>query len=145
MCIPQIIDRHPLIDLTNYGSRSRRKIHSDVLIGWHPSFPIFKEGDILDGNAVFNLIQAFNDQGGISEDISKQIQESEERTNARIDDLSVSINNSVQEINDVVNNQQMLIDSNTQNLHNIDARLNNIQTLQVMYNEADEKLIFENQ
>lgn len=50
-----------MIDLTTYGSRSRKKIHSDVLIGEHPIDSLFKEGDILDANATLNLVCSTND------------------------------------------------------------------------------------
>ena len=52
-----IKDRHPLIDFAYYGSKARRHAHPDVLIGEHCAHPLFKEGDILDANAIFNLIK----------------------------------------------------------------------------------------
>lgn len=52
-----IKDRHPLIDFAYYGSKARRHAHPDVLIGEHSPYPLFREGDILDANAIFNLIK----------------------------------------------------------------------------------------
>lgn len=74
---PQIKDKHSLVDLATYGSKSRRKIHSEVLIGEHPYPPIFKEGDILDANATFNLIQDTYDQEKINDALSKFVDKQE--------------------------------------------------------------------
>lgn len=74
---PQIKDKHSLVDLATYGSKSRRKIHSEVLIGEHPYPPIFKEGDILDANATFNLIQDTYDQEKINDALSKFVDKHE--------------------------------------------------------------------
>ena len=52
-----IKDRHPLIDFAYYGSKARRHAHPDVIIGEHSPYPLFREGDILDANAIFNLIK----------------------------------------------------------------------------------------
>ena len=60
MYIPQIKEKHSLVDLARYGTRSRKNIHPDVLIGLHPCPPLFKEGDILDANAVLNLIKSLD-------------------------------------------------------------------------------------
>ena len=52
-----IKDRHPLVDLVTHGSSSRRSMRPEVLIGnYPPGHSFFKEGDILDANAVWNLI-----------------------------------------------------------------------------------------
>lgn len=56
MYIPQIKEKHSLVDLARYGTRSRKNIHPDVLIGLHPCPPVYKEGDILDANAILNII-----------------------------------------------------------------------------------------
>lgn len=74
---PQIKDKHSLVDLATYGSKSRRNIHSEVLIGEHPYPPIFKEGDILDANATFNLIQDTYDQEKINDALSRFIDKQE--------------------------------------------------------------------
>lgn len=52
-----IKNRHPLRDLAHFGTDARRHMHPDVLIGNYPgNRPLFREGDILDANATFNLI-----------------------------------------------------------------------------------------
>ena len=78
---PQIKDKHSLVDLATYGSKSRRKIHSEVLIGEHPYPPKFKEGDILDANATFNLIQDTYDQEKINDALSKFVDKQEAELN----------------------------------------------------------------
>lgn len=52
-----IKDRYPLIDFAQYGSRARRNMRPNVLIGDYCALPLFKDGDILDANAIFNLIK----------------------------------------------------------------------------------------
>jgi len=49
-----------------------------VLIGVHPPYPLFKEGDILDANATFNLIQNAYDQSKVYKILSTRIDEVEE-------------------------------------------------------------------
>lgn len=50
-------DKHPLLDLVKYGTRARKLMRPEVLIGDHdPNCAMFKDGDILDANAVLNLI-----------------------------------------------------------------------------------------
>lgn len=75
---PQIKERHSLVDLATYGTKSRKKIHSEVLIGNHPYNPIFKEGDILDANATFNLIQDTYDQEKVNKILHDFMQEEED-------------------------------------------------------------------
>lgn len=101
MYIPQIKERHSLVDLAKYGTRSRKNIHSDILIGEHPPYPIFREGDILDGNATFNLIQCAYDQGKVYNKLSSKIDELADSTNHSIIDLQESdyeINKSIEEL-----------------------------------------------
>lgn len=75
---PQIKDKYSLIDLTRYGTKARKHVHSDVLIGTHPPFSIFKEGDILDANATLNLMQSAYDQDKVYNILSARIDEVEE-------------------------------------------------------------------
>ena len=91
MYIPQIKDKHPLIDLARYGTKSRKSVHPDLLIGTHPPYPIFKEGDILDGNATFNLIQCACDQHGIHEDLFEKIDDTEKKLEKEINTISQSV------------------------------------------------------
>lgn len=52
-----------------------------MLIGVHPPYPLFKEGDILDANATFNLIQNAYDQSKVYKILSTRIDEVEEAVN----------------------------------------------------------------
>lgn len=74
-----IKDKHSLVDLARYGSKSRKNVHSDVLIGEHPPFPMFKEGDILDANATLNLVNCIYDQGKIYKTLSAKIETLEDQ------------------------------------------------------------------
>lgn len=88
MYIPQIKDRFSLVDLARYGTRARKSVHSEVLIGTHPPLPMFKEGDILDGNATFNLIQCAYDRDGVYEELSKRIEQFEESVKETVDSIN---------------------------------------------------------
>ena len=89
---PQIKNKWALVDLAKYGTRARKSIHSDVLIGEHPPRPIFKEGDLLDANATFNLIQDSYDQGRVYKILSSQIQQVEETVQANKEEVDEAIN-----------------------------------------------------
>lgn len=113
---PQIKDKYSLIDLTRYGTKARKHVHSDVLIGTHPPFPLFKEGDILDANAVLNLMQSAYDQDKVYKVLSERIDEVEEAVNdnfhavyedirtvrTSVADLETKHNQDVREIKDYV-------------------------------------------
>lgn len=88
---PQIKDKYSLIDLTRYGTKARKHVHSDVLIGVHPPYPLFKEGDILDANATFNLIQNAYDQSKVYKILSTRIDEVEETVNDNFDAVKEDI------------------------------------------------------
>lgn len=52
-----IKNKHALIDLARHGTLARKHIHPDLLIGnYCPGKNVFREGDILDANAVLNLV-----------------------------------------------------------------------------------------
>lgn len=68
----RIKDKHSLVDLATYGTKARKKVHSEVLIGEKTCQPAFKEGDILDANATFNLIQDTYGQNTVTKYIEKQ-------------------------------------------------------------------------
>lgn len=68
----RIKDKHSLVDLATFGTKARKKIHSEVLIGEKACQPAFKEGDILDANATFNLIQDTYGQNAITKFVNKQ-------------------------------------------------------------------------
>ena len=53
---PCIKDKYALIDFAKHGTAARKYMHPDVLIGNHVDYPSFKEGDILDANATFDLV-----------------------------------------------------------------------------------------
>lgn len=68
----RIKDKHSLVDLATYGTRARKKIHSEILIGDKACQSAFKEGDILDANATFNLIQDTCGQNAITKYADQQ-------------------------------------------------------------------------
>lgn len=117
---PQIKEKHNLIDLAKYGTESRKSIHSDVLIGTHPDKPLFREGDILDGNATLNLIQGAYNEGKVFEVFSKEGQ----KIATRLNNIEKSTSDNYNELSQQV--------SDLQEQHNIDiTRLNdNITTTQ---------------
>lgn len=94
MYIPQIKDKHPLIDLARYGTKSRKSIHPDLLVGEHCGYPLFREGDILDGNATLNLIQCAYDQDRVYRMLTKEMQEFE----ANVRETVGSINDGYEEM-----------------------------------------------
>lgn len=110
---PQIKEKHTLINLAKYGTESRKNIHPDVLIGTHPNKPLFKEGDILDGNATLNLIQGAYNEGKVFEVFSKEGQ----KIATRLDNIEQSTSDNYNELSQQV--------SDLQEQHNIDiTRLN---------------------
>lgn len=86
-----IKDKHSLVDLARYGSKSRRSVHSDILIGEHPPFPMFKEGDILDANATLNLVNCAYDQGKVYKSLSAKIDSVKEEVTESINQCSSEI------------------------------------------------------
>lgn len=74
MYTKNIKSRYSLVDLATYGTNARKNVHSEVLIGDHAPFPIFNEGEILDGNATFNLVQDLYDGGRIVDSLHKEIE-----------------------------------------------------------------------
>lgn len=102
MYIPQIKEKHSLVDLARYGTRSRKNIHPDVLIGLHPCPPIFKEGDILDANAVLNLIKSLdpskNNQYEEIKTLVKRNKEQAEKAIKTVLDREEQLENVVEEL-----------------------------------------------
>lgn len=102
MYIPQIKEKHSLVDLARYGTRSRKNIHPDVLIGLHPCPPIFKEGDILDANAVLNLIKSLdpskNNQYEEIKTLVKRNKEQAEKAIKAVLDREEQLENVVEEL-----------------------------------------------
>lgn len=102
MYIPQIKEKHSLVDLARYGTRSRKNIHPDVLIGLHPCPPLFKEGDILDANAVLNLIKSLdpskNNQYEEIKTLVKRNKEQAEKAIKTVLDREEQLENVVEEL-----------------------------------------------
>ena len=88
MYIPQIKEKHSLVDLARYGTRSRKNIHPDVLIGLHPCPPLFREGDILDANAVLNLIKSLDpSKNNQYEEVKTLVKRNKEQAERAIKDV----------------------------------------------------------
>lgn len=114
---PCIKDKHSLIDLAKYGTLARKKVHPDLLIGNYPiGLNWFKEGDILDANAVHNLIiksmeckkQSVEDFIAVKEDLSNkyyelisQFEELQESLRQECDDNASSIDDINSQLDDV--------------------------------------------
>lgn len=111
-----IKNKHALIDLARHGTLARKHIHPDLLIGnYPPGKGWFKEGDILDANAVWNLIlnsmerqqQNIEDFGVIKEDLQNKcaqiidyINELEEKHNTDIQNITDKHQEDIQSISD---------------------------------------------
>ena len=118
MMQPGIKERYPLIDFAKYGTKSRLLMHPDLLIGSHPvGKQLFKDGDILDANGVYNLILMNNEALGVigvnrrvdkvEEDIAdanehvQQNTESIEAINTRIDEVQTELGNTEENVTEV--------------------------------------------
>lgn len=125
-----IKDKHSLVDLARYGSKSRKSVHSDILIGEHPPFPMFKEGDILDANATLNLVNCAYDQGKVYKSLSAKIDSVEE-------EVTESINQCSSEIQQVAEKQER----DAQELKEyIDTEIERT-TIRLVYDDTEENLI----
>lgn len=121
-----IKDKYPLIDFAKYGTKARLRMHPDLLIGSHPICKqLFKEGDVLDANAVYNLILANNDALGVT------------TFNRRLEDVENSLVDTQEAVRDnreaIINKAQELeeADVNLQNnINSISSSLNNTYTKQ---------------
>lgn len=111
MYIPQIKDKYSLVDLARYGTRARKHIHSDVLVGLHPAHPMFKEGDILDANATFNLIQCAYDQDRVYRMLSQEIQDFETNVTDKVDSINDQVEGFDERITQVETKSQQAIDN----------------------------------
>lgn len=126
---PQIKEKHNLIDLAKYGTESRKSIHSDVLIGTHPDKPLFREGDILDGNATLNLIQGAYNEGKVFEVFSKEGQ----KIATRLDNIEQSTSDNYNELSQQV--------SDLQEQHNIDITRLNSNIAATQYNIDNQRRV----
>lgn len=87
-----------------------------MLIGDHPPYPIFREGDLLDANATFNLIQDSYDQGRVYKILSSQIQCVEETVSTNkqeaesaINELEATHSTDIRDVNAAINQLNTLI------------------------------------
>lgn len=130
MYIPQIKDKYSLVDLARYGTRARKHIHSDVLVGLHPPHPMFKEGDILDANATFNLIQCAYDQDRVYKALSAKIDSVESETTESINQCSSEIQQVAEKHEQDVQELKEYIDTEIEKA-----------TIQLAYDDLEETLI----
>lgn len=56
-------DKYPLLDLATLGTRARRYVRPNVMVS-DEKYGVFKEGDILDANATYQLIKQTSSGGG---------------------------------------------------------------------------------
>jgi hypothetical protein len=95
-------DKHPLLDLVKYGTRARKLMRPEVLIGDHdPNCAMFKDGDILDANAVLNLILNYAGCCGNSGQGSEEIENIKDQLStidAKIIDGDRSVQDAVDEL-----------------------------------------------
>lgn len=140
---PQIKDKYSLIDLTRYGTKARKHVHSDVLIGVHPPYPLFKEGDILDANATFNLIQNAYDQSKVYKILSTRIDEVEE-TVRNIDVDFESVREEIEQTEQSVVELERKHDRDIQDAKRyVDQEIDKA-TAKVVYDELEENLLVYN-
>ena len=141
MYIPQIKEKHSLVDLARYGTRSRKNIHPDVLIGLHPCPPLFKEGDILDANAVLNLIKSLdpskNNQYEEIKTLVKRNKEQAEKAIKTVLDREEQLENVVEEL-------EQKHDQDIQDLRQyVVSEVDKAKAI-VVYDENDENLLVYN-
>lgn len=140
MYIPQIKDRYALVDLARYGTRARKHVHSDVLIGFHPPVSIFKPGDILDANATFNLIQSTYDQGKVYKTLQTNINELAQCVDNNVEEL----HSEQQQIKASVSNLEDKHDQDIQEMRQYVTQEIDKATAKVVYDELEENLIIYN-
>ena len=83
----KIINKIALTDLTNFGSKARKDIRPNVLIGEKKAF---KKGDILDANAIEQLVDVMVRNGGSTEELEgvlKEIQDDIVSLEEKIDNI----------------------------------------------------------
>ena len=141
MYIPQIKEKHSLVDLARYGTRSRKNIHPDVLIGLHPCPPLFKEGDILDANAVLNLIKSLDpSKNNQYEEIKTLVKRNKEQAERAIKDVL----DREEQLENVVGELEQKHDQDIQDLKQyVVSEVDNAKAI-VVYDESDENLLVYN-
>lgn len=141
MYIPQIKEKHSLVDLARYGTRSRKNIHPDVLIGLHPCPPLFKEGDILDANAVLNLIKSLDpSKNNQYEEIKTLVKRNKEQAERAIKDVL----DREEQLENVVEELEQKHDQDIQDLKQyVVSEVDKAKAI-VVYDESDENLLVYN-
>lgn len=129
-----IKNKFPLIDFAKYGTLGRKKMHPDLLIGNYPTeAPLFKEGDILDANAVYDLILCNNDALGVVRmtDRLRKAEQGLEDTNELVDENSHNIEenrSNIEELQSNVNTISNNVTENTQQYNELLSRLDGVYT-----------------
>ena len=139
----QIKDKYSLVDLARYGTKARKHVHSDVLIGAHPPYPMFKEGDILDANATFNLIQSAYDQDRVYKILSARIDEVEE-TVRNIDVDFESVREEIEQTEQSVVDLEEKHDQDMQEMKQYITQEIDKNTAKVVYDGLEENLLVYN-
>ena len=120
-----IKNKFPLIDFAKYGTLGRKKMHPDLLIGNYPTeAPLFKEGDILDANAVYDLILCNNDALGVVRmtDRLRKAEQGLEDTNELVDENRQAI----EEVRQSVGENNQNIEENRSNIEELQSNVNTI-------------------
>ena len=129
-----IKNKFPLIDFAKYGTLGRKKMHPDLLIGNYPTeTPLFKEGDILDANAVYDLILCNNDALGVVRmtDRLRKAEQGLEDTNKLVDENNQNIEenrSNIEELQSDVNTISNNVAENTQRYNELLSRLDGVYT-----------------
>lgn len=141
MYIPQIKEKHSLVDLARYGTRSRKNIHPDVLVGVHPCPPVYKEGDLLDANAVLNLIKSLDpSKNNQYEEIKTIVKRNKEQAERAIKDVS----DREEQLENVVEELEQKHDQDIQDLKQyVVSEVDKAKAI-VVYDESDENLLVYN-
>lgn len=118
-------NKFPLIDLAKYGTLARKSIHPDLLIG---NYPIgqnqFKEGDILDANAVWNLIVCNNDALGVTQmnDHLKAVERGLRETEEAVQDSLEQVQQNTRNIENLTEDSQ----DHSDRIQNLEESVSNI-------------------
>ena len=140
MYIPQIKEKHSLVDLARYGTRSRKNIHPDVLVGVHPYPPIYKEGDLLDANATLDLIKNLYGQGKVYETLETQIKRNKAQSEQSIKQLL----DKEEQLEETVAELEEKYDPDIQNIKQYVAQEIDKAKTMIVYDDHDENLLIYN-
>lgn len=140
MYIPQIKEKHSLVDLARYGTRSRKNIHPDVLVGVHPYPPTYKEGDLLDANATLDLIKNLYGQGKVYETLETQIK----RNKAQAEQSIKQLLDKEEQLEETVAELEEKYDPDIQNIKQYVAQEIDKAKTMIVYDDHDENLLIYN-